>query len=97
MDKLMLKDFIGQKDINIKVDISLKGQKFDREDIPNKRVLKNVYIKKDKKQNEWLYIEWMPEGRIQSINDSSFNDCGYSGVMLNENHNLDKLYLNCAN
>jgi hypothetical protein len=89
----MLKDLVGKKDIDIMVDIAIKGQKFESKFTHiNPRLLKNVYIKKIK-DNEFVYVEWKAEGRIIFSDKDSCNDCGYSGLMIGDYHYLDNLYL----
>jgi hypothetical protein len=92
-NKLMLKDYVGKRDINIMIDANIKGQKYDRETIKNERLLKNVFIKTDKKGNQWLYVEWQPKDKFILGDKSTCIDCGYSGLMLGDSHNLNGLYV----
>lgn len=94
--KLMLKDLVGQNAINKIIDVSIKGTKHDFERVVNERLLKQVDIKKEKNGDQWLYIKWETEGRILLNDDNTCNDCGYSGVKLGENHELEKLYVNAV-
>jgi hypothetical protein len=89
-EKLFLKELAGKKDLNVMIDITIWGEKYQLNlDKPeNHRLLKSVEIK-----DGWIYVRWQRGNDITLCDGSTCFDCGYSGLKLGENHPLDTLYL----